>query len=250
MADQNNAPEMPDRIWAFEDYPGQGAVPRGGWWCDEQSESPEGSIEYVRKDLTRADRAGPEGQVVDLRMHLGRMLMAQDGVPLNAIEFGKWVDEARAAYSALTPPPATPEGQVWNDKIAANCNQIAQYADMMRTDKASYIKASYIGAIRHLAEVIRDALTPLSATPTDKESKQCRSAVTELVTGAITNGPYGLDASVPVADDKPTDNTALVEALREADRRMDNLGLFVNSFTRQAVRNAAAALAQGQKEGD
>ena len=36
-------------------------------------------------------------EVAELRAHLNRMLMAQDGVPLNAIEFGRWVDEARAA---------------------------------------------------------------------------------------------------------------------------------------------------------
>lgn len=46
--------EAPKRIWAFEHYPGQGAVPRSGTWCDEQSECPEGSPEYVRADLCAA----------------------------------------------------------------------------------------------------------------------------------------------------------------------------------------------------
>lgn len=41
--------QMPERIWAFED--GEGAIPRGGYWCDEQSESPDGSPCYVRADL-------------------------------------------------------------------------------------------------------------------------------------------------------------------------------------------------------
>lgn len=41
----------------------------------------------------------------------------------------------------------------------------------------------------------------------------------------------------------PTDNTALVEALKAADERMGKLGLFTNSFARQAVRAAAVALA-------
>ena len=39
-----------------------------------------------------------------LRVHLERMLMAQDGVPLNAIQFGQWVDEARAALAAAPQP--------------------------------------------------------------------------------------------------------------------------------------------------
>ena len=46
-----NDTEMPERIWAFEDDLGQGAVPRGGMWCDEQSECPKGSPEYVRAVL-------------------------------------------------------------------------------------------------------------------------------------------------------------------------------------------------------
>ena len=49
--------QKPDRIWAFEGYPGQGAVPRSGAWCDEQSECPDGSPCYVRADL-RALKGG------------------------------------------------------------------------------------------------------------------------------------------------------------------------------------------------
>ena len=41
-------------------------------------------------------------EVVRLRLHLSRMLMAQDGVPINAIEFGRWVDEARKALDATS----------------------------------------------------------------------------------------------------------------------------------------------------
>ncbi len=41
---------MPERIWAFEDYPDSGANPRGGVWCDEQSETPECAACYVRAD--------------------------------------------------------------------------------------------------------------------------------------------------------------------------------------------------------
>lgn len=46
--------DAPEHIWAFEDYPGSGAVPRGGMWCDEQSECPEGTPAYVRADLVEA----------------------------------------------------------------------------------------------------------------------------------------------------------------------------------------------------
>lgn len=46
--------DAPERIWAFEDYPGSGAVPRGGMWCDEQSECPEGTPAYIRADLAEA----------------------------------------------------------------------------------------------------------------------------------------------------------------------------------------------------
>lgn len=46
--------DAPKRIWAFEDYPGSGAVPRGGVWCDEQSECPEGTPAYIRADLVEA----------------------------------------------------------------------------------------------------------------------------------------------------------------------------------------------------
>ncbi len=41
--------DAPERIWAFEDEPG--GIPKSGIWIDEQSECPEGSLEYVRADL-------------------------------------------------------------------------------------------------------------------------------------------------------------------------------------------------------
>lgn len=54
--------EMPERIWAFEDYPGQGAVPRSGMWCDEQSETPDGSPCFIRSDLCASGSATPTAQ--------------------------------------------------------------------------------------------------------------------------------------------------------------------------------------------
>ena len=54
MSDQNNAPELPARIWAWsEDDDFLRAKPHGVLH----------GTEYVRKDITRADRAAPEGQV-------------------------------------------------------------------------------------------------------------------------------------------------------------------------------------------
>ena len=51
MPDQNNAPELPARIWAWsEDDDFLRAKPHGVLH----------GTEYVRKDLARADRAAPE----------------------------------------------------------------------------------------------------------------------------------------------------------------------------------------------
>lgn len=43
--------EMPAHIWAFEDEPNSGAVPRAGIWIDERSECPDGAPEYRRTDI-------------------------------------------------------------------------------------------------------------------------------------------------------------------------------------------------------
>lgn len=56
MADQNNAPELPDRIWAWRFMAGErNEHMQGGW--DDKADPRE--TEYVRKDLARADRAAP-----------------------------------------------------------------------------------------------------------------------------------------------------------------------------------------------
>lgn len=117
----------PERIWAFEDYPGQGAVPRSGMWCDEQSETPEGSPCYIRSDLcasgqvralTRA--AGDEskaGWIVSFDDLQAIRAAAGDwgyGIDLEAVE-AIALDVERRILAALTPAPqvevATPTAQ-------------------------------------------------------------------------------------------------------------------------------------------
>lgn len=51
--------------------------------------------------------------------------------------------------------------------------------------------------------------------------------------------PGEAQGAEPVAD-----NAALIEALNDADKRMGDMGMFTNSFSRQAVRRAAAILRQ------
>ena len=47
--------QLPAQIWAFEDD--DGGVPRAGYWIDEQSETPEGSPQFTRTDLSQASVA-------------------------------------------------------------------------------------------------------------------------------------------------------------------------------------------------
>lgn len=75
MADQNNAPEMPDRIWAVSWF----SRPDAGIWQENEPGSDQNAVEFIR-----ADRAAPEGQC-----YFGPI-----GIP-------HW-------SSALTPPPAVP----------------------------------------------------------------------------------------------------------------------------------------------
>ena len=77
MADQNNAPELPDRIW-LDERTFNGAV----GFAHSKQHHPGAWAEY-----TRADRAAPEGQV-------------------------RGANRSDGGFSALTPPPAAPEGQV------------------------------------------------------------------------------------------------------------------------------------------
>ena len=92
MTDQNNAPELPARIWAWsEDDDFLRAKPHGVLH----------GTEYIRADLARADRAAPEGQVravVD-----AAVAWWEDRVPRDTAE-----SNLCAAIAALTPPPAAP----------------------------------------------------------------------------------------------------------------------------------------------
>lgn len=89
----------PERIWAHGNCMGRlgrplvpGVSSHWATW-ETRTGDPNHATEYVRADL--ADTQAQE--IARLRIHLRRMLMSQDGVPLNAIQFGQWVDEARAA---------------------------------------------------------------------------------------------------------------------------------------------------------
>ncbi|MDF3904651.1 hypothetical protein [Paracoccus sp. AS002] len=107
--------EMPERIWAFEDYPGQGAVPRGGMWCDEQSETPDGSPCFIRSDLCAS---GQQVRALDVD-DLAQIIRVVDGNnTLGAGELAEAILEAMPVpriLAALTPAPqpsaATPTAQ-------------------------------------------------------------------------------------------------------------------------------------------
>lgn len=70
--------------------------------------------EPVREaDVLRAENERLRAVLKVLTLHLQRMLMAQDGAPLNVTDFNQWVKDARAALADLTPkgdendPPST-----------------------------------------------------------------------------------------------------------------------------------------------
>ena len=76
--------------------------------CEEDAKVVRDCARLVRADFSYdaaealIDTPAPPAESAGdaLRLHLQRMLMAHDGVPLNAVEFGRWVDEARAALAS------------------------------------------------------------------------------------------------------------------------------------------------------
>ena len=96
MADQNNAPE---RIWHHSDGAYLSCQPAMHWEWQE----------YVRKDLARADRAAPEGQVQALMRSAFRVTEAWGPRHFAMVFKFPSLDELQAAdkewRAALTPPP-------------------------------------------------------------------------------------------------------------------------------------------------
>jgi len=84
--------DAPERIWAFEND--DGGIPRAGYWIDEQSETPEGTPEYVRADLT------PPAAVVEAMERALRRAI-DDAV---ADDLDPWFADANAALAALPLP--------------------------------------------------------------------------------------------------------------------------------------------------
>lgn len=94
--------DAPERIWAFEDYPGSGAVPRGGMWCDEQSECPEGTPTYIRADLIEALEA--ENQKLRAALRECEDALDLHGKMYPAMVKGYTLDALNAARTALREP--------------------------------------------------------------------------------------------------------------------------------------------------
>lgn len=97
MADQNNAPEMPDRIW-LDERTFNGAV----GFAHSKQHHPGDWAEYIR-----AGRAAPEGQVlVEALLHLRGLYDCADVVD--------------AALASREAPPAAQEPVCWRDDPSAD----------------------------------------------------------------------------------------------------------------------------------
>ena len=174
MPDQNNAPEMPDRIWAWSLNDSLGSS--RGWNTSEG----DGRVPYIR-----ADRTAPEGQV--RAPYAGKIDVG--------MEFVWEPDDSRARTKIVVTelkasgPEDGPGGELWIRSKASGDSGLGPWNEESRFREA----------------VVLAALTPPPAAPTD--------------------------------------NTALVEVLRETDSALSEMGLFENARPRASIRKAIAALA-------
>ena len=235
MADQNNAPELPDRIWAWsEDDDFLRAKPHGVMH----------GTEYVR-----ADRAAPEGQG-----YFGPM-----GIP-------HW-------SRALTPPPAAQEPVAWMFELATMQDaETGEYGGWEGTKLGLCKPKVPEGSIRNLMplyaappppcqkEAVTDAELAKARAEIERLTKE-RDLSKELLRSCIQGNNVLRKKAQKAIAERDEARSMLADAERDMRQRAADscLGLMTAQSARKFIlalplkhadRENDAALAQGQKEGD
>lgn len=159
MADQNNAPELPDRIW-LDERTFNGAV----GFAHSKQHHPGAWAEY-----TRADRPAPEGQVeVEGRwLELAEAFREWDACD-DEHEYGRVIEKVRAAYrAALTPPPAAPTD---NTALVEALQFYANWPE--QNDVDAYGISDDRGAVARAALASREA-PPAAQEPVAQRCAEC-----------------------------------------------------------------------------
>ncbi|WP_423209032.1 hypothetical protein E2976_17450 [Paracoccus yeei] len=257
MPDQNNAPE---RIWLQEAI----GPEHDRTWCAEQQDDDD--TLYIRADLARADRAAPEGQVrgyTEIADIIDRNITDEtvNGRHRLLLE-GEWhegpvvdwvhktmtgIRDLLRKYAALTPPPAAP-----TDSTALVEDHICEL------NRAMSGECMTCGSIdQAMAQEQRQADLRHAALASREASPACQQeALVEALEIVKEHSDDGAMRSLATRTlnkyhAAPTDNTALVEALRnmmtfakskmDDPTRADDMRIFKDAHAAIANREAPPA---------